>query len=86
MVVPGAGPNLLGKGWIKYLGMGWEALHRMQGVKNFTLPEALSRHEELFKEELGELKGPPAKIYVAVPSSPKVFQSPASPLCNEGKS
>ncbi len=26
VVVPGTGPNLLGRGWIKELGMEWEAI------------------------------------------------------------
>ena len=54
VVVPGTGPNLLGRGWIKDLGMEWEAIHKIQGVENVTLTEVLSQHSELFKEELGK--------------------------------
>lgn len=52
VVVPGIGPNLLGRGWIKELGMKWEAIHKIQGVEKLTLPDVLSKHTELFKEEL----------------------------------
>ncbi len=48
VVVPRNRTNLLGRGGIKELGMEWEVLHMMQGVKNVTLPEVLSQHEELF--------------------------------------
>ncbi len=85
VVVPGTGPNLLGRGWIKELGMEWEALHRMQGVKNVTLPEVLSQHEELFKEELGELKGPPAKIYVDKEAVPRFFKARPVPYAMKAK-
>ncbi len=42
---------------------------------SFTLPEVLSQQEELFKEELGELKGPPAKIYVDKEAVSRFFKA-----------
>ncbi|XP_042613167.1 uncharacterized protein K02A2.6-like [Cyprinus carpio] len=85
VVVPGTGPNLLGRGWIKELGMKWEAIHKIQGVENLTLPDLLSKHAELFKEELGELKGPPAKIYVDKEAIPRFFKARPVPYAMKAK-
>ncbi len=57
----------------------------MQGVKNVTLPEVLSQHEELFKEDLGELKGPPAKSYVDKEAVPRFFKARPVPYAMKAK-
>ncbi|XP_039524968.1 uncharacterized protein K02A2.6-like [Pimephales promelas] len=85
VVVPGTGPNLLGRGWIKEFGMEWEAIHKIQGMENITLTEVLSQHSELFKEELGELRGPPAKIYVDKEAVPRFFKARPVPYAMKTK-
>ncbi|KAG1927827.1 K02A2.6-like [Pimephales promelas] len=85
VVVPGTGPNLLGRGWIKEFGMEWEAIHKIQGMENITLTEVLSQHSELFKEELGELRGPPAKIYVDKEVVPRFFKARPVPYAMKTK-
>ncbi|XP_060742372.1 uncharacterized protein K02A2.6-like [Tachysurus vachellii] len=85
VVVPGTGPNLLGRGWIKELGMKWEAIHKIQGTENLTLPDVLRRHTEVFKEELGEWNGPPAKIYVDKEAIPRFFKARPVPYAMKAK-
>ncbi len=54
-------------------------------MKNFTLPEVLSQHEELFNEELGKLKGPPKKIYVDKEAVPRFFKARPVPYAMKAK-
>ncbi|KAI7796507.1 hypothetical protein IRJ41_023564, partial [Triplophysa rosa] len=62
-----------------------DALHRMQRGTNLTLPDVLSQHEELFKEELGGLNGPPAKIYVDKEAVPRFFKARLVPYAMKAK-
>lgn len=85
VVVPGTGPNLLGRGWIKELGMRWETIHTIQAGDNSALCKVLDQYTEVFKEELGELKGPPAKIYVDSEAVPRFFKARPVPYAMKAK-
>ncbi len=39
-----------------------------------TLQQVLSRHEEVFKEELGTLRSTTATLYVPTDASPKLYR------------
>lgn len=73
VVVAGSGPNLLGRAWIKELGMNCVHINKMEQPE-LTLQYVLRQHEEVFKEELGTWRGPPAKIYVKEGVAPKFYK------------
>ena len=56
VVVKGSGISLLGRGWIKALKVDWQTVHKMEDRQDL-LQEVLLRHNTVFKDELGMLKG-----------------------------
>ena len=62
------GPSLLGRNWLQNLRLDWQQIHRLN---NNMLDEVLDRHSEVFREELGTLKGFKAKIHVDPSVTPR---------------
>ena len=62
LVIAGSGPSLLGCDWLLAIKLDWKQLHHT------TVPSALhnvlQKHDTVFKDELGEVKGATAKILV----------------------
>ena len=58
----GDGPTLLRRNWLEALCLDWRKIFRVGQQQ--TLPEGLEQHANVFKQELGELKGTQAKIHV----------------------
>ena len=85
VVVPGTAPNLLGRGWIKELGLEWSSINHLMGAKAQTLQDVLTQNEEVFKEELGKLRGPPAKLYVDKEAAPRFFKPRPVPYAMRAK-
>ncbi len=61
VVVAGSGPNLLGRSWLAELELGWEKMNKIQ-TSSEMLQDILKKHEIVFKEELGALKGATARF------------------------
>ena len=67
ILAEGRGLNLLGRSWIQIHGIDWngnvsKVKSKVQGFSSGT--EVIEQYPDLFKEELGILKGPKVKIYV----------------------
>ena len=58
---------------MKELGMNCVLLNNIE-QKQITLQEVLRQKEDVFKEELGTWRGPPAKIYVKEGVAPKYYK------------
>lgn len=84
VIVKGLGPSLVGLGWIKALKIDWQAVHKLEDRED-TLQEVLSRHEMVFKDELGMLKGFTAKIHVASDATPCFYKPRSVPLAMKKK-
>ncbi|XP_043917844.1 uncharacterized protein K02A2.6-like [Protopterus annectens] len=84
MVVAGNGPNLLGRAWLKELEMGCLRLHKVE-QHEWTLQEVLENNEEVFKEELGTWRGPPAKIHVQENATPRFYKPRPVPYAMKKK-
>ena len=56
VVVKGTGPSLLGRGWLEALKLKWDEIKHVK-TDAHELQEVLSKHEDVFKKELGMLKG-----------------------------
>ena len=54
LVVPGTGPNLLGRDWLSVLQLNWAKVHRVM---------FLEPYKDLFTAGLGKLEGVTAKLY-----------------------
>ena len=55
------------------------------GAKAQTLQDVLTQNEEVFKEELGKLRGPPAKLYVDKEAAPRFFKPRPVPYAMRAK-
>ncbi|XP_039511288.1 uncharacterized protein K02A2.6-like [Pimephales promelas] len=84
VVVTGPGPNLLGRAWIKELGINFVSINKME-QQELTLQYVLRQNEDVFKEELGSWRGPPAKIYITEGVSPKFYKPRAVPYAMRKK-
>ena len=85
LVVKGHGPSLLGRDWLENLKLDWTQLNRVHAETNLTLDEVLKRHQEVFSEQLGVMKGVKVKIVVDEKEHP-FFPTPHSSTSVEGKS
>ncbi|XP_025999364.1 uncharacterized protein K02A2.6-like [Astatotilapia calliptera] len=84
VVVEGAGTSLMGRGWIKALQLDWQPVHKIEGGEN-ALQRILARHETVFKDELGTLKGFAAKIHVAKDAKPCFYKPRSVPFAMKKK-
>ena len=58
IIVPGSGPNLLGRDWLAVLKVNWAKVYQVDNV------DFLKPYESVFSEGIGTLKGMKAKFYV----------------------
>lgn len=93
VVVKGDGPSLLGRGWLEEISLDWrEIKHRHQARKVYqvkttenTFQRVLNKHEDVFKDELGTLKGTKATIHVKQDSTPRFFRPWSVPFAMRAK-
>jgi len=65
VVVPGAGPMLLGRNWLQVVQLSWKRIYQLKSV-NATpaIEDIIAKYPDVFKNELGTLKGFTAKLSV----------------------
>lgn len=79
LVVPGSGPNLLGRDWLSVLKINWATVHQVDR------DDFLKPYQNVFSEELGTLKGVTAKFYVDDTVKPRYFKPRPVPLALRAK-
>ena len=93
VVVEGDGPSLLGQGWREEICPDWRDIknsrkarkvHQVKTTEN-PLQQMLNKHEEVFKEELGTLKGTKATIHVKHDAPPRFFRPRSVPFAMRAK-
>ena len=72
------GPTLLGRNWLEALRLDWRTIFRIG--KSLTLQQVLDRQADVFKEDLGKLKGTTAKIYIEKHATPWVEKARPVPF------
>ena len=84
-IVDGDGPDLMGRDWIKALGVTFKLgeIHSIEESK--SLHDVLEKHSTLFEEKLGYLKGTEIKLNVDSNATPKFFKARSVPLALKGK-
>ncbi|VDI55683.1 Hypothetical predicted protein [Mytilus galloprovincialis] len=85
-VVKRKGPNLLGRDWISKIQLNWKEIFAVHVLKDQPgLEETLSTYNDVFKDELGAIKGVKAKIYVDENATPKYFKARPLPYALKEK-
>ena len=86
LVVAGRGPSLMGRDWLYKLKPNLGIFHTYihVGMDNH-IQELLSRHSELFKDELGLVKGVTVKLYVDPSATPRFFRPRSVPHALRGR-
>ena len=79
LVVPGTGPNLLGRDWLSVLQLNWAKVHRVDD-EMFLEP-----YKDLFTTGLGKLEGVTAKLYVDETVQPRYCKPRPVPLAMRAK-
>ena len=72
-MVKGTGPNLMGRDWLHHIRLDWHRLHSIQ-TQPQALESILQKYEEVFKEELGEIKRFQANLHVNPDQSPRFYR------------
>ena len=62
LVIPGAGPTLLGHDWLSALRLDWQKIFQVHPQQ--SLQDVLDAYSEVFEDKLGAVKGVSAKIHV----------------------
>ncbi|XP_063420560.1 uncharacterized protein K02A2.6-like [Mytilus trossulus] len=77
LIVKRKGPNLLGRDWLNKLQLDWNDIFSVVGSDNQSrdLNVILEANKEVFKDELGTVKGMKAKIDVDESAVPKYFKA-----------
>ena len=83
LVVRGSGSSLLGRNWLQKLRLDWPEIHQLQ--ETGTLERILQKHSEVFKEELGEIKGIKAKISIDPQAQPRFCKPRPMPFSLRSK-
>ena len=78
LVVEGSGPSLLGRDWLGKLRLDWSKLYSIWS-QHSALDNVLAKHQALFKDELGTVRGTTAKIHVAPEVHPRFHKARSVP-------
>ena len=86
IVVAGAGPSLLGRSWLTEIRLDWNEIFCIHVAKNSVLPEitqqlhaVIQNHSDLFKDQLGTIKGLSARLEMKNGVSTKFFRARTVP-------
>ena len=83
-VVRGDGPSLLGRDWLMQLRLDWKQVHVVRSNSS-QLDATLKRHSEVFKDELGTIRGIKAKIQIQADAQPRYYRPRVVPYALRGK-
>ena len=83
LVVKGSGSSLLGRNWLQKLRLDWPEIHQLQ--ETGTLERILPKHQQVFKEELGEIKGIKAQISIDPHAQPRFCKPRPVPFALRNK-
>ena len=79
-ILKGNGPNLFGRNWLKNIKLNWGSIKKI----SCDLDSMLSRHQSVFKDELGTMQGVKAKLFVEPESKLKFFKPHQVPYALKG--
>ncbi|CAC5377655.1 unnamed protein product [Mytilus coruscus] len=78
-VVPKGGPPLFGREWLKHIKLDWNEIKEVHGIDQKktgeVIKDLLNKYKDVFKDELGTIKGIKAKLSLKDNSSPKYIKA-----------
>ena len=77
VVVKGDGASLFGRNWLEHIKLNWSAIHSVSNTQD--IEDILKNHQQLFRKELGTLKGMEAQIHVPPKAQPRYFKTRSLP-------
>ena len=75
IVVEGSGPSLFGRNWLDQIRLDWGSIKSIRS----QLDELLSKHQVVFKRELGTLKGMQAGLELKPGAQPRFYKARSVP-------
>lgn len=75
LVVDGDGPSLFGRNWLSSITLNWKSIRHL----STGLDGLLQKYKDIFKDELGTLKGVYAKLVIKPDATPKFFKPHSVP-------
>ena len=78
IVTKGTGPCLLGRNWLAKLRLDWQQIFSVRTGR--TLQTVLDKYPDVFKDDLGTVKGLKAKIHVDPKATPLYHKARSVPL------
>lgn len=75
IVVEGSGPSLFGRNWLDQIRLDWGSIKSIRS----QLDELLSKHQVVFKRELGTLKGMQAGLELKPGTKPRFYKARSVP-------
>ena len=74
VIIRGSGVTLFGRNWLEHIQLDWSKIHSLrEGTSELQL--LLDKHQLLFREELGTLKGMEATIHVPPNVQPRFLRN-----------
>ncbi|CAG2207359.1 unnamed protein product [Mytilus edulis] len=88
-VVPKGGPPLFGREWLKHIKLDWNEIREVHGINQKKTGEVIkdlqNKYKDVFKDELGTIKGIKAKLSLKDNSSPKYIKARTVPFSLRAK-
>lgn len=75
----------MGRDWISQFQLDWKQLNLISSGPAPHIQEVLDRHSEVFKEELGHIKGAPATLLIDLTQQPRFYKSRPVPYTLRSK-
>ncbi len=82
LVVKGTGPSLLGRDWLSKIKLNWG---EMRIIKGLCAEDVVARYPDVFKDELGTLRGTTVKLCVEPNAIPRFFKPRSVPFAMKHK-
>ena len=83
VVVKGDGASLFGRNWLEHIKFNWSAIHSVSNTQD--IEDILKNYQQLFRKELGTLKGMEAQIHVPPKTQPRYFKPRPLPYSLKAK-
>uniref|UniRef100_A0AAV2KXD0 ribonuclease H n=1 Tax=Knipowitschia caucasica TaxID=637954 RepID=A0AAV2KXD0_KNICA len=87
IVVAGGGPSLCGREWLDQIRLNWKMIKKVteSTTKPKSIQDVLDKYADVFKDELGTLKGIKAAIFVKPDAVPKFHKARVLPFAMKEK-
>ncbi|XP_056118298.1 uncharacterized protein K02A2.6-like [Rhinichthys klamathensis goyatoka] len=82
LVVKGTGPSLLGRDWLSKIQLNWGEIRLIKGL---CAGDVVARYPDVFKDELGTLRGTTVKLCVEPNATPHFFKPRSVPYAMKHK-